>query len=94
MPVAVAVWASAMVTTTGRPVPEPAGVTAVIEVAETQVGLVAATPPMVTVTGPADPKFVPVMVMVVPPADVPVPGVTADAVGTACLTTVTPPVAE
>jgi hypothetical protein len=48
---------------------EPAGVTAVIEVAETHTTLVAATPPIVTV-GPAR-KLVPVIVTAVPPAVVP-----------------------
>ncbi|OLP47167.1 hypothetical protein BJF91_10780 [Allorhizobium taibaishanense] len=53
----------------------PAGVTAVIRVAETTLKLVAACPPIVTAVAPV--KAVPVMVIVVPPTVEPVGGVTA-----------------
>jgi hypothetical protein len=57
----------AVVVTSTLAVPaEPAGVTAVIEVAETMVTLVAAAPPIVTAVAPVKP--VPVMVTDVPPA--------------------------
>ena len=47
----------------------PAGVVQVIEVDDTTVTLVHAAPPTVTVA--PDKKFVPVIVIAVPPADVP-----------------------
>ena len=56
------------------PILEPAGVTAVIVVALTTTTLVAATPPMVTPVAPVNP--VPVMVIEVPPAIVPLVGET------------------
>ncbi len=59
----------------------PAGVTAVIEVALTTTTLVAATPPTVTLLAPV--KFVPVMVIAVPPANTPVFGFTELIVGRA-----------
>jgi hypothetical protein len=59
----------------------PAGVTAVIEVALTTTTLVAATPPTVTLLAPV--KFVPVIVIGVPPANTPVLGLTELIVGTA-----------
>ena len=52
--------------------PLPAGVVAVILVALTTVKLVAGVPPMVTPVAPV--KFVPVIVMVVPPAGEPLVG--------------------
>ena len=58
----------------------PAGAVAVIDVPLTTTTLVAATPPNVTVA-PAT-KFVPVMVTAVPPAVVPLAGVTLLTVGT------------
>ena len=58
---------------------EPAGVVHVIEVAETTVTLVHAEPPTVTVE--ALPKFVPVIVIAVPPAVEPDVGDTAVTVG-------------
>ena len=57
------------------------GVVAVSDAALTHVTLVAATPPMATVAPPT--KFVPVTVIVVPPAAAPVFGVTALTVGAA-----------
>ncbi len=59
----------------------PAGVTAVIEVASTTTTLVAATPPIVTLVAPV--KFVPVMVIAVPPANGPEDGLTLAMVGAA-----------
>ena len=50
----------------------PAGVVAVILVVLFTIRLVAATPPMVTPVAPV--KFVPVIVMVVPPAGEPLVG--------------------
>ena len=57
----------------------PAGVTAVIEVASTTTTLVAATPPIVTLLAPV--KVVPVMVIAVPPAVIPLDGLTLAIVG-------------
>ena len=59
----------------------PAGVTAVIEVALTTTTLVAGTPPTVTLLAPV--KFVPVIVIGVPPANTPVFGFTELIVGAA-----------
>jgi len=57
----------------------PAGVVAVIDVALTTVTFVAATPPNITVAPEA--KFVPVIVTAVPPAVVPLFGLTPVTVG-------------
>ena len=57
----------------------PAGVTAVTLVDETTTTLVAATPPTVTLVAPV--KFVPVIVIAVPPAVEPVAGETEETVG-------------
>ena len=57
----------------------PAGVTAVTLVAETTTTLVAATPPTVTLLAPV--RFVPVIVIDVPPRGEPLVGVTAVIVG-------------
>ena len=57
----------------------PAGVTAVMLVAETTTTLVAATPPTVTLLAPV--RFVPVIVIAVPPRVEPLVGVTAVIVG-------------
>ena len=57
----------------------PAGVTAVTLVAETTTTLVAATPPTVTLLAPV--RFVPVIVIDVPPRVEPLVGVTAVIVG-------------
>ncbi len=62
-------------------VPVPAGVVAVIEVAEFTVKLVAAVEPKVTAEAPA--RFVPVTVTLVPPADGPEDGLTPVTVGPA-----------
>ena len=58
----------------------PAGVTAVIVVALTMVKLVTGTPSIVTPVAPV--KFVPVIVMEVPPESVPDDGETETKVGT------------
>ena len=58
----------------------PAGVTAVMLVEETTFTLVAATPSTVTLLAPV--KFVPVMVIAVPPRVVPEDGLTLEMVGT------------
>ena len=60
---------------------DPAGVTAVIEVASTTFTLVAATPPTVMLLAPV--KLVPVMVIAVPPAVGPEVGLTLAIVGAA-----------
>jgi len=60
---------------------DPAGVTAVMEVALTTFTLVAATPPTVTLLAPV--KLVPVMVIAVPPAIGPDDGLTLAMVGAA-----------
>ena len=57
----------------------PAGVTAVMLVDETTFTLVAATPSTVTLLAPV--KFVPVMVIAVPPRVVPDDGLTPEIVG-------------
>ena len=57
----------------------PAGVSAVTLVAETTTTLVAATPPTVTLLAPV--RFVPVIVIDVPPRVEPLVGVTAVIVG-------------
>jgi hypothetical protein len=59
----------------------PAGVVQVIDVDDTMVTLVQATPPTVTVA--PDKKFVPVIVIAVPPAAVPEVGETLDTLGAA-----------
>ena len=59
----------------------PAGVTAVICVAETTVNDAAATPP--NVTAEASVKFVPAIVTLVPPAVGPLLGLTESTVGAA-----------
>ena len=59
----------------------PVGVTAVIDVSLTTTTLVAATPPTVTLDPPI--KFVPVIVMGVPPAIDPDDGLTLAIVGAA-----------
>ena len=70
------------VVTTTLAVPAlPAGVVAVMVVALTTVTLVAAVPPMVTPVAPV--KFVPVIVTLVPPAELPVAGAIAATVGSA-----------
>ena len=68
-----------MVTATSTKPAECAGAVAVIEVALTTVKLVAATPPNVTDVAPV--KFVPVMVMDVPPPVGPLDGDTDVTVG-------------
>ena len=71
-PVDVVVPGSLLVTTTFLAPTVPAGVVQVIDVAETTVTDVQALPPTVTVAPAA--KFVPVMVIAVPPAVLPVAG--------------------
>jgi len=61
-----------LVTTTSLAPADPAGVVQVIDVAETLTTLVQALPPTVTVA--PDTKFVPVIVIGVPPAALPVAG--------------------
>jgi hypothetical protein len=63
-----AVWPSLLVTTTSMEPVVPAGVKAVIVVAEDLTTVVAGTPPIVTPSNPPATKFVPVMVIAVPPA--------------------------
>ena len=70
---------SRFVTTTLTAPGVSAGVTAVIEVAETKTTLVAATPPMVTDIPVINP--VPVIVTAVPPANAPTEGDTDATVG-------------
>ena len=60
---------------------DPAGVTAVMEVAPITTTLVAATPPIFTLVAPV--KFVPVRVIAVPPAVEPVEGETDARLGAA-----------
>ena len=60
---------------------DPAGVTALIEVSEMTVKLVAAVPPKLTALAPV--KLVPVMTNVVPPAVGPAPMLSEVIVGTA-----------
>ena len=78
-PESVADCVSAFVTVTSADPGVPAGVTAVMEVALTNVTEVAATPPTVTVAPEA--KSVPVIVIVVPPAEGPSAGETPVTVG-------------
>ena len=66
----------------------PAGVTAVTLVDETTTTLVAATPPTVTLVAPV--RFVPVIVIAVPPAVEPEVGVTEEMAGSGVLTTRNP----
>ena len=68
-----------MVTATLLAPAVPAGVTAVTLVAETTTTLVAATPPTVTLLAPV--RFVPVIVIAVPPRVEPLVGVTDVIVG-------------
>ena len=79
-PVAVAV-PPAVVTATSFAPAAPAGVTAVIDVSLTTTTLVAGLPPTVTLLAPV--KFVPVMVIAVPPAIDPDDGLTLVIVGAA-----------
>ena len=74
---------SLFVTTTSTAPGEPAGVVAVICVDDTKVALVAATPPTVTPNDPPEVKFVPEIVIVVPPAVEPVDGEIPEIVGAA-----------
>ena len=69
----------AVVTVTSFAPALPAGVTAVMEVAFTTTILVAETPPTFTLVEPV--KFVPVMVIEVPPNVVPDVGLTLEMVG-------------
>ena len=80
-PALVAVCPSLLVTTTSRAPAVPAGVVAVIDVDDTTVAPVAATPPTVTPNDPPEVKFVPVMVIAVPPAAEPVDGEIPEIVG-------------
>ncbi len=77
----VAVCPSLFVTTTFAAPAVPAGVVAVIDVADTTVAPVAATPPTVTPNDPPEVKFVPVIVIAVPPAAEPVDGEIPETVG-------------
>ena len=79
-PVAVAV-PPAVVTATSFAPAAPAGVTAVIDVSLTTTTLVAGLTPTVTLLAPV--KFVPVMVIAVPPAVDPDDGLTLVIVGAA-----------
>ena len=74
-----ATWPFGLVTSTSRAPAVPAGVRAVSCVALTNVTLVADVPPTRTVA--PDAKFVPVRVMLVPPAVGPVEGETDVSVG-------------
>ena len=78
-PVDVVVPVSELVTTTFLAPALPAGVVQVIDVAETTTTLVQALPPTVTAAPAA--KFVPVMVIAVPPAVLPEVGETEVMVG-------------
>jgi hypothetical protein len=80
-PLSVADCVSVLVTTTSCAPALPAGVVQVIDVDDTRVTLVHAAPPTVTV-GPAK-KFVPVIVIDVPPAAVPDAPETLDTLGAA-----------
>ena len=71
----------AVVTATSFTPAAPAGVTAVIDVSLTTTTLVAATPPIFTLDPPI--KFVPVIVMAVPPVVSPTFGLTDEIVGAA-----------
>ena len=68
-----------VVTSTDAVPAVPVGTVALIEVELTTLKLVAAAPPMVTALAPV--KFVPVMVIAVPPSVVPVDGETLVMVG-------------
>ena len=74
-----------VVTTTLFAPTDPAGVTAVMLVDETTTTLVAATPPTVMLVAPI--RFVPVIVIAVPPAVEPVAGETEEMEGAGVLTT-------
>jgi hypothetical protein len=80
-PLALVAVPPAVATTTGTTLALAAGVTAVMEVVDTTVKLVAAMPPMVTLVAPD--KFVPVIVIVVAPTVGPVNGLTDVMEGTA-----------
>lgn len=80
-PLNVAACVSVLVTTTSCAPALPAGVVQVIDVDDTRVTLVHAAPPTVTVA--PDKKFVPVIVIDVPPAAVPDVPETLDTVGAA-----------
>ena len=80
-PLNVAACISVLVTTTSCAPALPTGVVQVIDVADTTVTLVHAAPPTVTVA--PDKKFVPVIVIDVPPAAVPDVPETLDTVGAA-----------
>lgn len=80
-PLSVAACVSVFVTTTSCAPAVPAGVVQVIEVADTTVTLVHAAPPTATVA--PDKKFVPVIVIAVPPALVPEVPETLETVGAA-----------
>ena len=80
-PLSVADCVSVLVTTTSCAPALPAGVVQVIDVDDTRVTLVHAAPPTVTV-GPVK-KFVPVIVIGVPPAAVPDVPETLDTLGAA-----------
>ena len=80
-PLALVAVPPAVVTTTDTTLALAAGVTAVMEVADTTVKLVAGTEPNNTLVAPD--KFVPVIVIVVPPAVGPVNGLTDVMEGTA-----------
>ena len=80
-PLSVADCVSVLVTTTSCAPAVPAGVVQVIDVDDTRVTLVHGAPPTVTVA--PDKKFVPVMVIDVPPASVPEVPETLDTVGAA-----------
>ena len=71
----------AVVTATSFAPAAPAGVTAVMDVSLTTTTLVAATPPTVTLDPPI--KFVPVIVIAVPPVMSPTFGLTEEIVGAA-----------
>jgi hypothetical protein len=82
-PLFVAVWPSLLVITTSLAPAVPAGVTAVIVVAAVLTTLVAGTPPIFTPNKPPATKFVPVIVIAVPPAIGPAAGATVVIVGAA-----------
>ena len=86
-PLSVADCVSVLVTTIFCAPAEPAGVVQVIDVDDTTVTLVHAAPPTVTVA--PDKKFVPVIVINVPPAAVPDVPETLDTLGAAASGTIT-----
>jgi hypothetical protein len=88
-PVLVTVWPSPLVTTTFAAPAEPAGVVAVIDVDDTKVTPVAATPPTVTPKDAPDAKSVPVIVIGVPPEVLPVEGEMPEIVGAAAALAIT-----